>query len=92
MLYDVIDVRPAGPREIAVRFEDGLSGTVFIDASFCIGVFAPLLDDAFVHRAGIDHGAVAWPGGLDLAPDTMYQRIAASPTRQYRIEKARKAA
>jgi hypothetical protein len=24
----------------------------------------------------IDHGAVAWPGEIDLAPDAMYEQIA----------------
>jgi hypothetical protein len=27
-------------------------------------------------RVIVDHGAVAWPGNVDLAPDAMYEDIA----------------
>ena len=29
-------------------------------------------------QVGIDHGAVTWPGEIDLAPDAMYDEIKAS--------------
>jgi hypothetical protein len=28
-------------------------------------------------RVGVDHGAVTWPNGVDLAPDAMYDEIKA---------------
>lgn len=28
-------------------------------------------------RTDLDHGAIAWPGQIDLAPDAMYQGIKA---------------
>ena len=40
------------------------------------GVLAPLRDRSFFERVYIDHGAVAWPGEIDLAPDAMYERVA----------------
>jgi hypothetical protein len=42
--------------------------------------FDPLCDAHVFAQAYIEHGALAWPGGIDLAPDAMYQRIRASGT------------
>ncbi len=52
-----------------MRFSDGLAGTVRFDSSYFTGVFEPLSDPQFFNRVFVDHGAVAWPGELDLAPD-----------------------
>ncbi len=60
-----------------VRFRDGLSGTVHIDPSFLYGVFEVLKDPAVFKQAYVEHGAVTWPGQLDLAPDAMYDEIKA---------------
>jgi len=42
------------------------------------GVFAALRDLARFARVCVDRGAVAWPGALDLAPDTMYDETRAN--------------
>jgi hypothetical protein len=39
------------------------------------GVFAALKDPETFARVFVDHGAVAWPGDIDLAPDAMYSEI-----------------
>jgi hypothetical protein len=92
MEWNVAEVWPKGPREIGVRFEDGLEGTVRIDWSFCVGVFEALADDEAVHAATVANGAVTWPNGLDLASDAMYDRIKADPDRYYEVSRLRKAA
>jgi hypothetical protein len=79
--WDVIQVRPLPGLRLAVRFADGTSGEV--DVSKLIlgptpGVFEPLRDPARFAEVGVDHGAVAWPGELDLAPDAMYDEIKAT--------------
>ncbi len=59
-----------------VRFRDGLAGKVILAESALRGeVFEPLRDPAFFNQAYIDHGAVTWPNGADLAPDAMYEEI-----------------
>jgi hypothetical protein len=83
MYWDVTDVNPVAPRTLAVRFADGLSGTLYIDRSFCTGVFEALLEDDLVNEAQVQNDVVAWPNGLDLAPDTMYRKIKGSPERHY---------
>jgi len=85
MYWDVIGIHAIAPRELAVQFEDGLSGVIRIDLSFCTGVFEPLRNDQLVGAAQVDNGVVVWPNGLDLAPDTMYREIKHSPDRRYNL-------
>lgn len=85
MYWDVIEVKPVGKRTLAVKFADGLTGTIRLDPSYCTGVFDSLLDDRLLEQATVQYGAVAWPNGLDLAPDTMYKEIGQSPTRHYEV-------
>ena len=85
MYWDVVEVRSVAPRELAVRFQDGLSGLLHIDLSFCTGVFDPLRSDHLVGTAQIENGVLVWPNGLDLAPDTMYREIKRSPDRRYKL-------
>lgn len=87
MYWDVVEIRPVAPRELAVRFEDGLSGVVRIELSFCTGVFEPLCNDEMIGRAQIVNGVVVWPNGLDLAPDTMHLEIKRSLDRRYVISR-----
>jgi len=39
------------------------------------GAFARLADPERFAKVRILHGAVTWPGGLDLAPDAMHDAI-----------------
>ena len=63
---------------LSIQFMDGLNGLA--DLSGLIseenpGVFVILRDVCFFKQAYLDHGAVTWPGNLDLAPDAMYESI-----------------
>jgi hypothetical protein len=88
MYWDVIEVRSIAPRELTVRFADGLSGVLRMDLSFCTGVFDPLRNDHLLGSAQVSNGVVVWPNGLDLAPDTMYREIKRSPDRRYILQRA----
>jgi len=83
--WDVEEVQPVGNRRLAVKFADGLMGTLRISPAFCTGVFAPLLDDQLLDQATIQYGVITWPNGLDLAPDTLYAQIKRSPRRLYDV-------
>ena len=87
MYWDVLGVSPIAPRELSVTFADGLSGVLYVDSSFCTGVFEPLRDDEWVARATVNDGVLQWPNGLDLAPDTMYREIKRSPSRRYELRR-----
>jgi hypothetical protein len=79
--WHVTAVQPAPDYTFTVEFADGVSGTVrmagMIHADDA-GVFAALRDVAMFMQAFVsEHGAVTWPGELDLAPDAMYDEIRA---------------
>jgi hypothetical protein len=78
---DVKTVEVAGPFRLCVTFFDGVSGIVDMTElvhSACAGVFAALADANVFSQAYVLHGAVTWPGDLDLAPDAMYDEIRAN--------------
>lgn len=85
MHWDVVEVKPAGNRTLAVKFADGLKGTIRLGPTYCTGVFSPLLDDGLLEQASVQYGAVTWPNGLDLAPDTMYEEIRQNPSHHYEV-------
>jgi hypothetical protein len=87
MYWDVLEVKYIAGRELAVRFADGLAGILYIDHSFCTGVFEPLQNDDLVSLANVDNGVLVWPNGLDLAPDTMYHEIKRNPNRRYELSR-----
>jgi hypothetical protein len=67
---------------LRVTFVDGTSGEVdlraFLRTADIDGtVFAPLRDSDLFAQVRIELGAVQWPNGADLAPDTMYDEIKA---------------
>jgi hypothetical protein len=75
MYWDVVEVKPEPGYCLFVRFQDGLSGRVRLRKEEFTGVLAPLKDLAFFEQVFIDHGAVAWPGEIDLAPDAIHADI-----------------
>ena len=64
---------------IEVSFADGTSGIADLAPRLSQGPlgdgFDPLCDEKLFSQAFLEHGALTWPGGIDLAPDAMYQRI-----------------
>ena len=87
MYWDVVEVKPEPGHHLFVRFRDGLEGRVHLRPETLTGVLAPLQDARFFEQVFIDHGAVAWPGEIDLAPDAMYSEIVESQERQHQGQK-----
>jgi len=79
MHWDVVEVKAEAAHTLFVRFADGERGCVWLDPEELTGVLAPLRDREFFERVFVDHGAVAWPGGIELAPDAMYERVMRKP-------------
>lgn len=75
MYWDVTAVKPIEYLTLKVTFNDGLEGTVHFKPSHLTGVFESLKDKNYFDRVYINHGAVTWPGELDLAPDAMHTEI-----------------
>ena len=74
---DITDVSVVRHGVLHVTFADGLAGEVdvlnrlrgpvFEQARTALGFTALSVD--------VESGTVVWPGGADLAPDTLYQRV-----------------
>ena len=63
---------------LAVEFSDGVRGEISLKDRLFGPVFEPLRAWAMFGQAYVDEfGAVAWPNGADLAPDALYEQIAA---------------
>ncbi len=76
MYWDVVEVTPEPGYYLFVRFADGSGGRVQLAPEDFTGVLAPLREPSFFKQVFVDHGAVAWPGEIELAPDAMYREIA----------------
>jgi len=65
--------------KIAVTFADGTTGIADLYPRLSQGQlgdgFDVLCDSQVFSRVYLEHGALTWPGGMDLAPDAMYERI-----------------
>lgn len=73
-------VRALSDYRLWVEFRDGTSGEVHLMRlihSADAGVFAVLSDPSVFSQVSLLHGAVTWPGEIDLAPDAMYAAIKA---------------
>jgi hypothetical protein len=59
-----------------VEFDDGVAGEIDLADRLFGPVFEPLRDESEFRKVFADEfGAIAWPGGADLAPDAVYRRL-----------------
>jgi hypothetical protein len=83
MLDRIVAAEARPEYRLWMRFEDGLEGEVSVAHLVGRGVFAAWADESVFAKVFIDEesGTVAWPGGLDLAPDALHSRLsdASSP-------------
>ena len=78
MLHRIVQVDARPSYRVWVRFEDGMEGEVDLSDLVGKGVFQAWDDSREFARVSVDDvsGTIAWPGGIDLAPDTLYRDIA----------------
>jgi hypothetical protein len=76
-LTDVTEIRYLGEYRYHIVFDDGTSGEVDFAEYLDKGpVFAPLRELEFFRQARIDGGTISWPSGANIAPESLYERIA----------------
>jgi hypothetical protein len=74
-MLKISDTEYFGDYRVRFIFDDGRQGVadlrqmIFDDPR---PIFAPLRDTAVFQQLFIEHGALCWPGGLDVAPEYVY--------------------
>jgi Protein of unknown function (DUF2442) len=82
MYYDVVDFKYLGERKIELIFENGKRGVVDLESySRKGGVFARFSDIEYFKQVILnkDFGVLCWPGGVDIAPETLYSSATGEP-------------
>ena len=78
----VTAVRVIAPYGLNITFSDGSVRRVDLVSvleRLSGPVFGPLRDQAYFAQASIEGGAVAWPNGVDSAPEALYSDFDALP-------------
>jgi hypothetical protein len=73
-LVDVTAVEVVGDHRLRLTFADGVVGEVSFQGRDWKGVLAPLADADFFAQVRVDRqaGTIAWPNGIDFAPEPLY--------------------
>lgn len=77
----VTGVAVLGDHVLRLLFDDGTVGDIDLSGEEWTGVLEPLSDPAYFAQVRVDPeaGTITWPGGLDLAPEPVYDQARAHP-------------
>jgi hypothetical protein len=80
-LFDVTAVEVIADFRLRLTFDDGTVGDVDFTGREWPGVLAPLGDPVFFAQVRVDPdaGTIAWPNGVDLAPEPLYEEARRHP-------------
>jgi hypothetical protein len=78
-MVDVVEVKALESYRIWVRFSDGVEGVIDLSDLMGQGVFRELAEPKEFAKIRVDPESrtVAWPNGVDLCPDALYEDIKA---------------
>jgi hypothetical protein len=79
-LPQVIKAKYVSGFVIATRFDDGTEKHLDISQWFRGPVFKALKDSKFFKKFFIEAGTLAWPNGVDIAPEALYEATDARTT------------
>lgn len=76
-MHRIIEVKPLENYKVWLKFADGVEGIVNLSDVAGKGVFSVWNDPKVFQAVFIDPEShtIAWPGGIDLCPDTLYSEI-----------------
>ena len=75
----VTHVQALSGYRLHVKFDDGVTGEIEMADRLFGPAFEPLHDIDELNKVFVDEfGAIAWPCGVDLAPDAIHRRLTAA--------------
>ncbi len=74
MLLDVVKVEPESSHTLLLEFENGERRRFDVKPLLDRRPFDRLKNPGLFAMAKVDYGTVAWPGNIDIAPETLYDR------------------
>jgi hypothetical protein len=90
-LPQVIAARHIREFIVSARFDDGTEKYIDISQWFKGPVFEPLKDPKFFKEFFVEAGTLAWPNGVDIAPEALYAaRESPKRTHNKKMERTRK--
>jgi hypothetical protein len=77
----VVGVAVVADHVLRLLFSDGTVGDVDFSGERWTGVLEPLSDPVYFAQVAVDTeaGTIAWPNGIDLAPEPLYDQARAHP-------------
>jgi hypothetical protein len=73
--YYITDFKILDHEVLHLTFADGMQGDVDLRGHLWGPVFERARTPEGFWEVYLDNGTVSWPGGADLAPDTLYERV-----------------
>jgi hypothetical protein len=89
-LPQLIRARHIGGFVVSTRFDDGTEKYIDVSQWFKGPVFEPLKDPKFFKKFFIEAGTLAWPNGVDIAPEALYTAADSKKRHNKRMERTRK--
>ena len=89
-LPQVIGARYISGFIISTRFDDGTEKYIDVSQWFKGPVFEPLKDRKLFKKFFIEGGTLAWPNGVDIAPEALYAACDSKKRHNKRMERTRK--
>lgn len=76
-MHKITDVKPLEGFRIWIKFSDNVEGIIDLSDIAGKGVFSIWKDLSLFQAVFIDpvNHTVAWPGGIDLCPDSLYDEL-----------------
>jgi Protein of unknown function (DUF2442) len=71
-LPQVVEARHIKGFVVSAKFDDGTKKSIDISQWFKGPVFEPLKDPRLFKKFFIEGGTLAWPNGVDIAPEALY--------------------